>query len=135
MALGGAVIVLDDDDDLLVTLCELVQLLTGRTCVAAHSLAELEARQGDALACTDAILDINLGPAQPSGLDVYAWLKKHRFAGHISFLTGHARSHPLVARAARLDGVAVYQKPIAVEELRRILVERPAGEPPPAVHV
>lgn len=133
--MGGGVIVLDDDDDLLVTMCELVELLTGRTCVAARSLAELEARQGDALACADAILDINLGPAQPSGLDVYAWLEQHRFAGRISFLTGHARSHPLVARAARLDGVDVYQKPIATEELRRILGKRPTDVPPPAVHV
>jgi len=133
MALGGGVIVLDDDDDLLTTMSELVQLVTGRPCVAAHSLAELEARRDEVLACDDAILDINLGPKQPSGLDAYTWLKQQRFGGRIVFLTGHARSHPLVARAARLDGVFVYQKPIDTDDLLRILGERPVDEMPPAV--
>ena len=117
----GGVLLLDDDDDMLSTMSDLVQLLTNRPCVTAHSLAELIARRDDALHCSDAILDINLGPAQPSGLEAFAWLKENRFVGNVIFLTGHARSHPLVARAGALDGVQVYQKPIETDELCRLL--------------
>jgi FixJ family two-component response regulator len=117
----GGVLLLDDDDDLLATLGELVTLLTGRACVSTRSFEELLACRDDALACTDAILDINLGRGKPSGLDVYTWLKEQRFAGRIFFLTGHARSHPLVARARTLEGVHVLQKPIETEELCRVL--------------
>ena len=124
----GGVLLLDDDDDMLSTISELVRLLTQRPCVTAHSLRELIARRDEALRCSNAILDINLGPAQPSGLEAYAWLKEHRFAGTVIFLTGHARSHPLVARAGALDGVQVYQKPIETDELLRLLGAQPPQE-------
>lgn len=129
MGLGG-VLLLDDDDDLLATLGELITLMTGRRCVLAHSLDEIVARRADALACGDAILDINLGRGKPSGVDVYAWLRQEGFAGRIFFLTGHARSHPVVARARALDGVEVHQKPIDSDELRRMLEYVPAAVRP-----
>lgn len=124
----GGVLLLDDDDDMLATIGDLVRLLTRRPCVTAHSLAELIARRDDALACDDAILDINLGPSEPSGLDAYAWLKEQRFAGHVIFLTGHARSHPMVARARAIDGIEVFQKPIETHELCRLLGATPPPE-------
>ncbi len=117
----GGVLLLDDDDDLLATLGELVTLLTGRACVATRSFEELLARRDDALACPVAILDINLGRGKPSGLDVYTWLREQHYSGRIFFLTGHARSHPLVARARSLEGVQVLQKPIETDELERVL--------------
>jgi FixJ family two-component response regulator len=116
-----AVLLLDDDDDLLDALSDLVRLLVGARCLAVHSFGELVAQREPALACERAVLDINLGPAQPSGLDAYAWLKDQGFAGSVAFLTGHARSHPLVARACALGGVTVHQKPIGVDELRQML--------------
>ena len=122
----GGVLVLDDDEDLLATLCELIHLLTGRHCVAARSLAELVALGDAALVCGDAILDINLGPSQPSGLEAFAWLKQKSYGGRIRFLTGHARSHPMVARAGTLDGVEVHQKPLETLELRRMLGAAPS---------
>jgi FixJ family two-component response regulator len=118
---NAGVLLLDDDDDLREALSDLVPLLTGQRCLALASLAELIARRDEALGCTLAILDINLGPGQPSGLDAYAWLIDERFGGRIAFLTGHARSHPLVARAATLGGARVYQKPIDLQELRELL--------------
>lgn len=121
MSSQDGVLLLDDDDDMLSTISDLVRLLTQRPCVTAHSVAELIAHADDALRCSDAILDINLGPAQPSGLEAFAWLKEHHFAGRIAFLTGHAHSHPLVARAGAIDGVVVYQKPIDTDELCRLL--------------
>ncbi|MGZ3406018.1 MAG: response regulator [Polyangia bacterium] len=118
---NAGVLLLDDDDDLREALCDLVPLLTGQRCLALASLAELIARRDEALGCTMAIIDINLGPGQPSGLDAYAWLVGERFGGGIAFLTGHARSHPLVARAATLGAARVYQKPIDLQELRELL--------------
>jgi FixJ family two-component response regulator len=122
----GCVLLLDDDDDMLVTLAELVQVLTRRVCVPTHSFAEVVARKDQILGCGHAILDINLGAGQPSGLEVHAWLRQKKFKGQIIFLTGHARSHPMVARARALEGVEVYQKPVEATELCRIL-----GAPPP----
>jgi DNA-binding NtrC family response regulator len=116
-----SVLLLDDDDDLLDAVSDLIRLLSGATCVRARSFSEVVEQRDEALACEHAVLDINLGPAQPSGLDVYRWLTEHRFAGSVAFLTGHARSHPLVARAVAIEGVTVYQKPIGVDELRQIL--------------
>jgi FixJ family two-component response regulator len=117
----GGVLLLDDDDDLREALGDLVPLLTGQSCLPLRSLAELIARRDDALVCALAILDINLGPGQPSGLDAYAWLEGERFGGRVAFLTGHARSHPLVARAATLGAAHVYQKPLGISELRELL--------------
>jgi FixJ family two-component response regulator len=127
MRLEG-ILLLDDDDDMLATIGELIQLVTGRPCVAVRNLSELIKQRDKALACSDAIIDINLGPAQPSGIDAYNWLKAERYTGRIIFLTGHARSHPLVARARALDGVEVYQKPLETDELCRILGVSPPAE-------
>jgi FixJ family two-component response regulator len=125
---GDCVLLLDDDDDMLFTLAELVGVLTSRRCVATHSLAELQAQSADAMGCSVALLDINLGPSQPSGLEAHAWLKQQHFGGRIVFLTGHARSHPMVARARALDGVEVYQKPVDADQLCHILgVNSPPG--------
>ncbi len=117
----GGVLLLEDDEDLLDTLGELVQRLTDRSCLAVRSFGDLVQRRAEALGCELAILDINLGSGRHSGLDAYEWLKQQGFTGRIAFLTGHARSHPLVARACALDRAAVYQKPIGMTELRRLL--------------
>src|SRR5437899_7153024 len=108
----AAVLLLDDDDDLLGALQEGIHDEGGWDCVAAHNLAELTELEGYLLDCRLAILDINLGPGLPSGVDAYHWLRKKRFAGRVVFLTGHARSHPLVVEAERVQGATVRQKPL-----------------------
>ena len=102
---------LDDDNDLLEILAELLQ---GRHCqsLLAHSLEELKALGPAVLAVDVAVLDINLGAGQPSGIDAYDWLVSQNFAGRLLFLTGHAHSHPLVARAERLKRAVVLAKPL-----------------------
>jgi FixJ family two-component response regulator len=70
-----------------------------------------------------AILDVNLGPEVPSGLDVAEWLREHHFAGRIVFLTGHARSHPLVAQLKHDARAEVLQKPVSPPALLRIIEE------------
>jgi DNA-binding response OmpR family regulator len=68
-----------------------------------------------------AILDINLGAGSPSGLAGYRWLREHEFAGRVVFLTGHARSHPLVAEASEIGDAVVYEKPMTAAQLRAIM--------------
>ena len=72
-------------------------------------------------ACDVGILDVNLGPGEPSGVDVHGWLRSHGFAGDVVFLTGHARTHPLVAAAVATPGTRVFAKPIDESELARLV--------------
>jgi FixJ family two-component response regulator len=102
---------LDDDADLLDILAELLQERNCR-CLMARSLAELKALGPEVLAADVAVLDINLGTGQPTGLDAYDWLLGQNFAGRLLFLTGHAHAHPLVARAEQLRRATVLDKPL-----------------------
>jgi DNA-binding response OmpR family regulator len=102
---------LDDDADLLEILAELLQE-RGCRCLLARSFDELKALGPDVLSADVAVLDINLGSGQPSGIDAYDWLVSQSFAGRLLFLTGHAHAHPLVARAERLRRATVLDKPL-----------------------
>ncbi|HLK90844.1 MAG TPA: response regulator [Polyangia bacterium] len=113
---------LDDDADLLDILAELLQE-HGCRCVSARSLADLKALASEVLTADVAVLDINLGSGEPSGIDAYEWLTSQGFAGRILFLTGHAHAHPLVARAEQLRHAAVLDKPLD----GRVLIERILG--------
>lgn len=115
----GRILLLDDDDDLRDALGDLLALF-GAGCLSLPSLAALMASELEALACRLAILDVNLGDGQPSGVDAYEWLRARAFAGRIVFLTGHAASHPAVANAASL-GVRVLAKPVESAELRALV--------------
>ena len=115
------VLFLDDDEDLRDIV---VQVLEGLevTCDAVASVAEMKAaleRSGKPIDV--AIIDINLGPGRESGLDAYRWLRRHGFEGRIAFLTGHGRTHPLVADALRAGDATVHDKPISVAAFRNIL--------------
>ena len=58
--------------------------------------------------------------------DAFEWLKRQGFRGRMVFLTGHARTDPLVARAWNERAAPVFQKPMTVEELGAIVEgERP----------
>ncbi|HEX6837739.1 MAG TPA: response regulator [Polyangia bacterium] len=109
---------LDDDADLRDALCDMFALF-GADCLPVASLAELSGAAERALACDLAVLDVNLGDGQPSGVDAYDWLRQRRFGGRVVFLTGHAPSNPAVARAAAL-GVRVLTKPIGTDEMRAL---------------
>jgi ActR/RegA family two-component response regulator len=118
---GSAVLLLDDDDDLLGALKEGIDDEGGWDCLAAHNLSELQALERRVSECRLAILDINLGAGLPSGLDAYRWLRQQRFSGRVVFLTGHARSHPLVQEAGRVEGATVRQKPLGLDDLIELL--------------
>jgi FixJ family two-component response regulator len=120
------VLFLDDDEDLRDTFTDLVRTVFARDCYGLGSCRELVALGDRALACGLAILDINLGPEVPSGLDAYGWLRRHGFSGRIVFLTGHANSHPLVVEASHLGDAEVIPKPVSFETLSSLLDHREA---------
>lgn len=105
------ILLVEDDKDLAELMRELLGDVGAQTYVA-HSLGEAKAQYTDVLACDLAIVDINLGEGQPSGVDVHAWLRAESFGGEIVFLTGHARSHPLVVAAAATPSTRILAKPI-----------------------
>ena len=118
---AGEILLLDDDEDLRQALSDFVKTTSGRSCLSLPDYAALAANRGRALACDLALLDVNLGEGQPSGVDAYEWLRRERFAGRILFLTGYGPNHPLVQRAGKVGGPEVLSKPIDLDELRRIL--------------
>lgn len=121
-----SILLLDDDDDLRQSLGDMLRRLRIAELVAVPDVASLIALGPRALACQLALLDVNLGPDQPSGLDAYQWLVDSNFVGRIVFLTGHARSHPMVLRAGEHPSVRVLQKPIGLVAIRELLQEKAA---------
>ena len=117
----SSILVVEDLEDLLELEKILIESLCGRKAVTAKNLSEVIAHGERALKCELALIDINLGVGQPSGVEVYRWLRSNGFDGPICFLTGHAADSPLVAGAARLGDVRVLTKPIAPDRMVRII--------------
>jgi DNA-binding NtrC family response regulator len=115
------VLYVEDNDDLRELVVELVTVVLKRRCVGVGSYEELAALGAEALRCSVAILDINLGPDQRSGIDAYAWLRDQGYKGRIVFLTGHASTHPLVVEAQRIGDAEIFSKPIEPDRLRSIV--------------
>jgi len=111
----------EDNDDLRESVVELVTLVLKRRCVGVGSYEELVALGEEAVGCSVAILDINLGPNRRSGLDAYAWLRGKRYTGRIVFLTGHASTHPLVVEAKQIGDAEIFSKPIDPDRLWSIV--------------
>jgi DNA-binding NtrC family response regulator len=120
------VLLLDDDNDLRDIMSVLLTDL-GHECLALSSYDQLVALGERPLRCRLAVIDINLGEGNESGIDAFRWLRAHRFSGTMCFLTGHALSHPLVKEAVRLGEVDVLQKPITLEELTSLVARSQAA--------
>jgi FixJ family two-component response regulator len=118
----GFVLFVEDSDDLRETFVELITVVVERRCIGVGSYQEVVALGNDVLRCSAAILDINLGPGQPSGIDVYQWLRRVGYAERIVFLTGHASTHPLVIEAARIGDAEILSKPVDLDQIR-LMVE------------
>jgi FixJ family two-component response regulator len=115
------VLLLDDDDDVRAVMSEILQLYFDRESLEMRSFDDMVSRGDDALTCSFAILDVNLGPGRPSGVEAHHWLRRRGFQGEIVFLTGHAYSHPEVQRASAVGDARVLRKPIRVEQLGKVL--------------
>ena len=117
---GSGVLLVDDDEDVLDAIGDLIALVSKRQVRTTRSLAEVERLSGELANFGLALIDVNLGPGIPSGLDVLRWLRSRHFAGRIVFLTGHAADSPLVQQA-RTAGVEMFSKPIGIDELRALV--------------
>src|SRR5689334_18365630 len=117
----GDVLFVDDDPDLLDATRDVLQYSGLARCVVARSLDEVIDQRDQALGCTLAVLDVNLGTGRPTGVDVYRWLVREHFEGKVVFLTGHAGDNPMVESAA--DQSRVYMKPIDLADLARLVEE------------
>jgi FixJ family two-component response regulator len=118
------VLFLDDDGDLRDAMAVVMRDL-GHEVLVVGSLSDLKAMAPAALRSALAILDLNLGAGQPSGVDAYRWLCSCGFGGRVVFLTGHGRSFPLVQEAATLQASSIrhLEKPITIEQLESLVAE------------
>jgi DNA-binding response OmpR family regulator len=117
------VFVLEDDESLR-DLLKLYLEASGRcTVYAIASVGELERYSGDLVCVSVAILDINLGLSEPTGVDAYRWLRSHGFVGRIIFLTGHARSHPAVREAFLIRDAILLEKPMGIGRLQSVIFQ------------
>lgn len=116
------VIILEDDADLRETLCELLLCSGVSECHGAASFGQFVSLPSGIIDTADlVVLDVNLGHGVPSGIDAFLWLRERGFGGRIVFLTGHARSHPLVREARELPGVRVLEKPVESGVLEQLI--------------
>jgi len=111
----------EDNDDLRELVVELVTAVLKHRCVGVGSYEELVGLGDEALGCSIAILDINLGSNRRSGIDAYAWLRAKGYTGRIVFLTGHASTQPLVVEAKRIGDAEIFSKPIDPDRFRSIV--------------
>jgi DNA-binding response OmpR family regulator len=117
------VLFLDDDEDLRASVEDVLHARYETACTVFGTYEELVKAGTSVLDHDLAILDINLGPGVPSGIDAYQWLRQLGFRGRVLFLTGHARSHPEVAKARDLEDAQIAQKPMELEELDQVFAE------------
>jgi len=121
------VLILDDSEELVDLFKLLIESQCGCMTVTAKSLTEVMNQREKVKNCSLAILDINLGPDEPSGIEAYRWLKANDFDGKIVFLTGHAVSHPLVASAQSLGDAQVFNKPLSADSIIQMVRGKYAG--------
>ncbi len=119
--MAEAVLLLDDDADLRSAFSDFVEMQCGRPCLAVGSFEEMVAAAEAVQKCSVALLDVNLGPGKPTGIDAYRWLVSQGFSGRLYFFTGHARVHPLLAEIEKLGGVQVLAKPLDADKLMEVL--------------
>ena len=116
------VLFVDDSRDILEVVEAMCQSLPEVECVCVASMSAVQERAAHVLRTSLAILDVNLGPGEPSGVEIYRWLKGKNYRGKIVFLSGHARTDPQVKEAARISGVDFYQKPLAFEQIEALIL-------------
>ncbi len=122
------VLFVDDDPDMRDSMAAVAAHLGIERCLVAGSLAEVVAMRTEVLDCTLAILDVNLGWNEPSGIDVERWLRHEHFAGTIVFLTGHGNDDPHVREATRTGRARVLLKPIGISKIVALVADSVAQQ-------
>lgn len=114
--MGARIFFLDDSEDLRALMARLVKAKLGEDCLCLNSVKDLIANKAEVPGSRIAILDINLGIGEQTGLDAFFWLQDQGYKGSIFFLTGHARSHPLITKACD-SGAKVWAKPVQTNQI------------------
>jgi len=124
----ASVVFLDDSEDLRALMPLVLEPALGVKCMCFGSLMEFEEHPNDVLRAKVAILDINLGPNVPDGIDAFNWLVAHGFHGKILFFTGHTRTVPQV-EVPQGTGIEILEKPLQpgqlISHVRRALNGNP----------
>jgi DNA-binding NtrC family response regulator len=110
------IVFLDDNEDLRELLPALLETTLGVECLSFSNVIDFQNHSNQVLSAKVAILDINLGPNAPDGVDAFNWLVERGFRGNVLFFTGHARANPQVALAEK-DGARILEKPIHPDKL------------------
>ena len=116
------VLFVDDSSDLCQIMEAMCQSLWGVECICVPSMSAVLERAAQVLRTDLAILDVNLGPGEPSGTEIYRWLKGQNYHGKIAFLSGHARTDPQVEEATRIAGVDFFQKPLGFGQIEALIL-------------
>jgi FixJ family two-component response regulator len=116
------VLFVDDDCDICEVVEAMCQSLPEVECVCVTSMSAVLDRAAHVLRTGLAILDVNLGPGEPSGVEICRWLKGKNYRGKIVFLSGHARTDPQVEEAARISGVDFFQKPLGFDQIEALIL-------------
>jgi DNA-binding NtrC family response regulator len=119
------VLFVDDSSDLRQVM-ELMCQSLGVECICVASMSAVQERVAQVLRTDLAILDVNLGLGEPSGIEIYRWLKGQDYRGKIVFLSGHTRIDPRVAEASRISGVDVLQKPLGFGQIEALILGKAA---------
>ena len=116
------VLFVDDSYDICQVVEVMCQSLPEVECVCVTSMSAVLERAAQVLRTALSILDVNLGPGEPSGVEIYRWLKGQNYCGKIVFLSGHARTDPLVEEAATTSGVDFFQKPLGFDQIEALIL-------------
>jgi DNA-binding NtrC family response regulator len=120
------VLFVDDSSDLCQIMEIMCQSLQGIECICVRSMSAVQERARQVLRTDLAILDVNLGPGEPSGTEIYRWLKRQNYRGKVVFLSGHTRTDPQVVEATRIPGVDFFQKPLGFSQIEALILEKAA---------
>jgi FixJ family two-component response regulator len=116
------VLFVDDCRDICHVMEVMCQSLPEVECVCVTSMSAVLERAAQVLRTALAILDVNLGPGEPSGVEIYRWLKGQNYRGKIVFLSGHAKTDPQVEEAARISSVDFFRKPLGFGQLEALIL-------------
>ncbi|MGE0634188.1 MAG: response regulator [Pseudobdellovibrionaceae bacterium] len=126
MELKSSVLIVDDCEDMLEIEKIFIERYCGSEAIAARSFDELKKLGDKILDCKLAFLDLNFGESEPTGIEIYHWLKKKGFANPIFFLTGNGANSDLAVEVEQLGEGTLLTKPI-VPALFTKLVEDPSS--------
>jgi FixJ family two-component response regulator len=121
----SSILLLEDDADLREALALAFDSAGAGPVLSFGRLRDLQARSKDALASTCAVLDVNLGAREPTGLEAADWLRQHGFRGRIVFLTGHASGYSLLRETRDSPDIVIVEKPAPFSRLMSLV------SPPP----